>query len=256
MAINVRMKQDVSYLFSGLNNKNNMTANLLGSDFLGQYASIKNGTYSKLMKAYFSECAGEDVKSLAEKEVSSTEEAKSYAKVQSSSDALKESADALLQEGEKSLFAVKEIKTTDENGVETVKEGYDTAGIYKAVSNFVSNYNATVQAAEESGNRSLINKAENMANRTITNLKSLSAVGISMSEDGVLSVDKDAFMKADMSKVKNLFQGMGSYGYGISAQASMMNFAAQNAANSSSSYNAAGSYSGNFSSGNLFESWF
>lgn len=255
MAINIQMKQDVSYLFSGLNN-NNTTSSILGSDFLSQYASIKNGSYSKLMKAYFSECASDEVKSLADKDVSATEDAKSYAKVQSTSDALKESADALLESGEESLFAMKEIAVTDENGVETKKEGYDTESIYKAVSSFVTNYNATVRAAGDSGNDSLINKAENMANRTISNLKQLSSVGISMSESGVLSIDRETFMDANMSTVKGLFQGVGSYGYNISAQASLMNYAAQHAANSGSSYNAAGKYSSSFSSGNLFETWF
>ena len=86
MAINIQMKQDVSYLFSGLNNNN--TSGILGSDFLSQYASIKNGSYSRLMRAYFSECSSDEEKATTDKEISAAEETKSYAKVQTTSDAL------------------------------------------------------------------------------------------------------------------------------------------------------------------------
>ncbi len=257
MAINIQAKQDVSYLFSGLSsNSSDSLSGFITSGALTEYSNIKSGTYSKLMKAYYSEAAGDEVKSIAGKDAAATEEAKAYAKVQTASDALKEAADVLYESGEDSLFAMKQITSTDENGVETTTEGYDVAGIYKAVSSFVDNYNATVSAAESSGNDDLIKKAENMANRTIANLKTLKSVGITLSEKGVLAVDKETFTGANMSTVKNLFQGVGSYGYNVSAQASMMNFAAQHAATNGSSYSASGEYSNSFSSGNLFESWF
>ena len=56
---------------------------------------------------------------------------------------------------------------------------------------------------------------------TIANSKQLAKIGITMKNDGTLSLDKDTFMKADMNTVKNLFQGNGSYGYRVSAQSSM-----------------------------------
>ena len=258
MGVNIQMKQDVSYLFAGLNSGNNTTTNLLSGNWLSDYASIKNGTYGKLMKAYFSTGAGEEISELAKSKdaLTTTEESKAYAKAQTTSDALKDSADALLETGEESLFALKEITTKDENGVEKTTQGYDLEGIYKAVNSFVNNYNATLNAAGDTDNKAIENRATALVNDSITNLKSLKTIGITMDEDGIMTLDKAAFEKADMSTVKRLFNGVGSYGYNISAGASLLNFAAQNATNTTRAYTASGQYSADFSSGNLFESWF
>ena len=51
MNINVRARTDVSFLFSSLGSG---AAGVGGSNFLSDYASIKNGSYAKLMKAYYS----------------------------------------------------------------------------------------------------------------------------------------------------------------------------------------------------------
>lgn len=73
MSINIRANTDYSMLFSSLSTKQNISANFLGntgnmSDLtssvlggsknsgginLGDYASIKNGSYRKLLKSYF-----------------------------------------------------------------------------------------------------------------------------------------------------------------------------------------------------------
>jgi len=257
MGMNIQMRQDVSYLFSSLNN-NNATTNLLSGNWLSDYASIKNGTYGKLMKAYFSTDVADEIGELAKSKdaLATTEESKALAKAQTTSDALKDSADALLETGEESVFALKDITTKDENGVETTTQGYDVEGIYKAVSGFVSNYNATIKAAGDTDNTTVENRAKSLVNDSVSNMKSLKSIGITMNEDGTMTLDKAAFEKADMGTAKRLFQGVGSYGYSISAGASMLNFAAQNAANSTKAYTSSGQYSTGLNSGNLFESWF
>ena len=60
MSINIQAKTDVSYLFSSLGSGE---AGVAGSNLLADYASIKNGSYAKLMKAYYSENADDAVKS-------------------------------------------------------------------------------------------------------------------------------------------------------------------------------------------------
>lgn len=256
MAINIQAKSDVSFLFSGLGGG---ASSVAGSNFLGDYMSIKNGSYTKLMKAYYGGTkTNESVKSAVKdnsalKAVQTKEEAKKYAKVQSTSDALKESADALLG---RALYEQKDIVTKDKDGNETTVKGYDTDAIYKAVNSFVTDYNSVVKAADSADDDKIATRAGFMANQSISNLKSLLAVGISMNADGTLALDKDSFMKADMSKVKKLFNGAGSYGYQVSAQASMINFAADRAAKRGSSYTMTGSYSTNFSNGNLYNSYF
>lgn len=255
MSINIQAKADVSYLFSSLGSG---AAGVANSNFLSDYASIKNGSYAKLMKAYYSECAGDSVKSVVKSNKTAStamtsEESRAYAKVQTNSDALKEAADALLS---KSLFEKKDITTTDENGAETTVKGYDADAIYKAVNSFVTSYNSVISATGETDNSTVARRVTNMTNETASNQKALSNMGISVNKDGTLSLDKDTFMKADMTKVKSLFNGSGSYGYQVSAQASLINYAADNAISKGSSYSVNGSYSYGFSNGNLFNTYF
>lgn len=259
MSINVQAKQDYSFLFSGLGSG---ASGVGGSNFLGDYMAIKNGSYGKLMRAYYGTSASDSVKSIANSNSSTTKtgnltsaDKKAYAKVETAADALKDSADALLATGSKSLFNEKDITTTDENGVETTKKGYDTDAIYKAVNSFVTNYNDTVKAAANVNDSSVTNRVNSMMNNTRVNEKMLNKIGVTVNDDGTLSLDKDTFMKADMKTVKNIFNGNGSYGYQTSAQASLINYAAEHASNRSGFYNTNGDYSDIFNSGNLFNSY-
>lgn len=234
MAINIQAKNDVSYLFSSLGSGAKSVA---GSDFLSQYASIKNGSYGKLMKAYY---AGKDnlpAQSGLQKNENGTD-SKLYAKISTGTDALKDSADALLAKGSKDIFSK------------------DSEAVYGAVKSFVENYNSVVDSAGDSGDNTVIRRATAMVNGSIANMKSLSAIGISVKENGLMSIDKESFMKADMSKVKSLFQGNGSYGYQVSAQASLIHYAAESAADKGSAYTIKGTYNSGFSNGNLFNSYF
>lgn len=253
MSINIQSKTNYSYLFSGLSSS---ASNALSGDFLGQYASIKNGSYGKLMKAYYAKDSNETVKAIANKNGVTSEQSKALAKVETSADALKESADVLLAKGSSSVFQQKDITTTDENGVESTAKGYDTEAIYKAVNGFVTNYNATIKAVDDSENKTVTDRATYMANATISNTKMLNQLGITINSDSTLSIDKDTFMKADMGKAKTLFQGNGSYAYQVSAQASLINYAADHEANKASTYTTNGTLNSNFSSGNLFSSYF
>lgn len=257
MAINIQAKQDMSFLFPSLGSG---AASVMGSNFLSDYASIKNGSYGKLMKAYYGETGKDTVKAFTKsaaskrsQKVQTSEETKAYTKVQTTSDTLKESADALLS---KDLYKKKDITTKDENGHETTVNGYDTEAVYKAVSGFVSSYNSVVNSMDGTNNDTLERRVDYMDSQTRRNSKSLQAVGISVNDNGTLSLNKDTFMKADMGKVKSLFGDNGSYGYQISAQASLINYAADHAANKGSSYTTTGAYASNFSNGSLFSSYF
>ena len=161
-----------------------------------------------------------------------SEDTKKLAEVQSTTDKLKDSADALLATGSQGVF--KEDKMTDED--------------YKAVESFVKDYNSVVSAAGKTDS--------SMVYASATNSKLLAKVGITITEDNTLSIDKDSFMKADVSTAKSLFQGNGSYGYRVSAQASMINFAADSEAGKAGTYTANGRYGNNYNTGNLLNLYF
>lgn len=263
MGIGLQPKNDYSFLFSGLGGNKGSSL----SNFLADYASIKNGTYAKLMKAYYNEADKSTEKASAVNSITadrrrrantlSKDETKAYKEVQSATDDLKESADKLLKTGVRSLFNKKDITTKDENGVETTTKGYDTDAIYSAVNSFVNNYNSVVKAAGSGDvdNNSMNNRVNSMQNTTKNNSKSLAEIGITVNKDNTLSLDKDVFKKSDMSKVQNLFNGTGSYGYSVSSSASMINFTADQALAKANTYTGTGSYNNTNSVGNLFSSY-
>ena len=226
MSINIQAKTNYSFLFSGLSSS---ASNALSGNWLADYASIKNGSYGKLMKAYYAKDSGDSktvASAITKKDTATDTAKKALAKVETTTDALKESADALLATGKKNLFTQKDITTKDE-----------------------------MAAVDDVSDTTVNNRTESLGNTTIANSKQLAKIGITMKNDGTLSLDKDAFMKADMSTVKSLFQGNGSYGYRVSAQSSMINFAADHASTRSSLYTGSAGYTGLYNAGNLFNSY-
>lgn len=245
MSINITAKTDYSYLFSSLGSSSG-SSSLGNLNFLSDYASIKNGSYGKLMKAYFNMNASDEVSSLAEKSTTkkssatSEDTTKTLAKMQSATDSLKESADALLATGKDSVFS----------------EDAVTNKAYEAVSEFVNDYNSVLNASDDVNSSSILSKTANMVSATSANKDLLAKVGITIGEDNSLSLDKDTFMKADASTVKDLFNTTGGYAYRISAQSSLINFAADNEAAKANTYNFNGTYSNNYSAGDIFNSLF
>ncbi len=264
MAINITAKTDYSYLFSGLSNTSSSGVEDLS--FLSDYASIKNGSYGKLMKAYYSESASDSVKELAQNSSQTDksdstgaltkEEATALTKVQSATDELKESADALLETGGKSVFQMVDMLTKDENGVETTTQDYDREAIYSAVNQFVTDYNSVITATADAEDGTVSNRAQNLMRNSLSNEKMLNKIGITIGDDGKLAVDKDTFRKADMATTKTLFQGNGSYGYQVSAQSSLINYAADNAVSRAGTYTGSGTYNNAYNTGNIFNSYF
>lgn len=253
MAINITPKNDYSYLFSGLSSSSG-SGSLGNLNFLSDYASIKNGSYGKLMKAYYSQSASSEVSSIAGKKNSvSSDESKDLQAMQSSTDALKDSADKLLS---KALFEKKDVTIKAEDGTATTTKDYDKDAIYSAVADLVEDYNAVLEASDKIKSNTILGKTTNLASSVVANESMLAKIGITVGEDSNLKIDKETFMKADMGTVKSLFNGNGSLAYRISAQSSLINFATTNEINRSNTYSANGTYTNTYASGDLFNSFF
>ena len=243
----------IGVLFSSLNNNNrsgNGMSDLLGINY-SDYATIRNGSYYKLMKAYYTTGASDEISSIAKDKTNtstSKDDTKTIARIESASEDLKASADALLENGTKSLFKTERV--TDKEGNVTTE--YDTDKIYKAVSKFVDEYNSLVDEASESKTSNISGAAERMVKMTGYNEKMLEKVGITVDEDNHLKIDEKTFKAADMVTVKGLFNERGSYGYQVSAQASMVNYYAENEASKSNTYTNSGTYTYNYNTGALY----
>ena len=245
----------IGVLFSSLNNNNSNKSGNGMSDLLGinysDYATIRNGSYYKLMKAYYTTGASDEISSIAKDKTNtstSKDDAKTIARIESASDDLKESADALLANGTKSLF--KQEQVADKEGKVTTQ--YNTDEIYKAVSKFVDDYNSMVDVASKSETSNISGAAERMIKMTGYNEKMLEKVGITIDEDNHLKIDEKTFKAADMTTVKGLFNERGGYGYQVSAQASMINYYAENEASKSNTYTNAGTYTYNYNTGTMY----
>lgn len=228
------------------------------ASFLSDYASIRNGSYTKLLKSYYNKIDSESNESTSSTNKTDSADKLTNAQLLSERDVaknLKSSAAKLLQTGEESLFNKKEVKDEDGN----VTEEYDTDAIYSAVSDFVKNYNSTVEALGNSNTSSILNAGGRMVSLTSAMAKNLSKVGITVGLNNKLSLDEKKFKEADMNTVNTLFNGTGSYAYNISSSASSI----VNSASSQLSrlngglYTDTGAYGSSYAySGSLYSSFF
>ncbi len=225
---------------------------------LSEYNNIRNGSYYKVVKAYYakqSNKASDSKSSDKSKQSTSTEQNKLTA-TQSDAQSLQAAADALITKGSKSLFTEKDITTKNEDGTETTVKGYDTDAIYEAVKKFADSYNSLLDSASSTDSKTILNSTLNMTNNTKSYSKLLNKVGITIGKDNKLSIDKEAFKKADMSTVKTLFNGTSSFAYSVSTKASMINISAKSEANRASTYNSRGGYNKNYSTGSMLNGLF
>lgn len=211
--VNLDSGYDVSPLLGG-------AANASGN-LLSDYASIKNGSYGKLMKAY---CARQE----AEKESSSGDTAQKLTLMGSSADALKKSAEAL---SDPALWEKKKITKKDEKtGEETETEDYDWDAITKAVKSFVEDYNAVVEQAGGSDTKGVLQNAVWMTDMTDKTQKLLSKIGLNIGKGNKLELDEEDLKKANINTLKSMFSKHGSFADRVAQKAGSISRAASSAA--------------------------
>lgn len=163
------------------------------SSLLSDYASIKNGSYGKMMKSYYAKVDEEDETS--SKKSSKTKE----------TDAASASA------------ARKFYETA--SGMSSLDYSADNIDkLYDSVSAFVKDYNAMMKSASNSKNAKVQAQADALNDYTYQNYKLLAKVGITMNSDRTLSLDEDTFKKVNektgattVPTLTTLFKGIGSF---------------------------------------------
>lgn len=157
-------------------------ANSSGS-LLSDYASVKNGSYEKLLKAYYAKQDSENASM-------SGDSRQKLTLMRSSADSIKKSADAL---NNSSLWEKKKIKKKDEEtGEEIEVEDYDWDSITKAVKSFIGDYNAVVGQAGDSDTRNVLRNAMWMTGITDSTKNLLSKIGITIGKGNKLAVFRHA----------------------------------------------------------------
>lgn len=242
----------VSTLFSSLSSNKN--SGFSTSNILSDYYSIRNGSYKKLLNAYYDKYGKDNSSTNQTNSISvSVDSASLLTSVKSASSDLQDAATKLLDKSSKSVFKQTEVK--DDKG--NVSKEYDMEAIYSAVKDFADSYNSAIKAGSSSNSRTISKATDNMISATNANQKLLKSVGISIdAETKQLSVDKDKLKTANVSAIKSLFNDAGSYGYYMITKSSEMNGAAVLESSKANTYTSAGSYSSSISSGDLYDSLF
>lgn len=245
----------VSTLFSSLGSSKSTGSGLFGIN-LSEYASIRSGSYGKLMRSYFSmdstkgtsksdDSTKNTIEDLATTTSTSKDSIKTLAAIESDAKELTDSAKALYTRSNNKVF------TKDSGG------SYDTDKIYKAVKRFADDYNSMLDTAGKSSTNRISRSVSSMKNETSYNEKPLKEIGITVDEKtGKLSVDETTFKSADTEKIKNLFNGTGSYAYSVATKAAMTESYAKSEAAKSNTYTKNGTYNYNYNSGNIFTDMF
>ena len=197
---------DYSFLFGGT-----QAPSTSGSFSLSDYAAIKNGSYGKLLKAYYA-------KRDAEK-TSGGDSVQKSTLMKNGADALKKSADAL-------------------NNSE-LWEKNDFDAITKAVKSFVEDYNDVIKQAGDSNSKDVLRNAVWLTGMTETNENILSKIGITVGKGNEIELNEEELKKADIQTLKSVFTGYNSFADKVSMKANSISNAA---ARTSGTYRKNGTY--------------
>ena len=220
------------------------------SGLLGDYYSIQNGSYLKMAKKYYAKKASTD----------------SSSKTDSTTTVDKDKLDAINKLSGTSTSASGSKKTETmklaDKAVNSVGDmldskmyEYDREAILKGLKNFVSDYNSVVRSTAKSGNSSTVAAAEKMTNQTAIYGSALEKIGVTIGKDNTLTLDEDAFTKADITDVKSLFTG--SVSFGKNTQMKLLQIYSADATGQSGFNSLYSSQAtNNYSIGNMFDSLF
>ena len=228
----------IGTLFSSLNTSSSASST---TSLLSDYYSIRNGSYKKLLTAYYDKLDKGEVESVSNS--TSVDSTKTLAQIKSVTTDLSEAASDLLEKGSKSVFSKKDGE-------------YDMDAIYDSVKNFVDSYNEVIEEGSKASSTSIERSTNNLINTTSANAKNLAKLGIKIDSDDKLTIDEKAFKEASADAIKSMFNGAGSYAYNVSAKASQLMYNVNTEANKSATYGSNGTYNYNYSAGSIYDSMF
>jgi hypothetical protein len=210
---------------NSLYGSNNSSTNLYS--LFSERNAIKNGTYKKLLKSYYS--------SLEENSGSTTSTSKRRGQNNIIDKLLKEkmypTVSKETQEANTNLTnGIGSLKSSistlqNENTFEDTENGKTASEkVVSAMKSYVNNYNNVVTASKSS---TLSNKTAYVANMMSTTSKfekELGEIGVMLKSDGTLQLDETKLKNTDLSKVQKLFSTDNIQSYG-STIASRVKFA-------------------------------
>jgi hypothetical protein len=206
------INSNISSLFNSLGGGSSANSGPIGSLDLANYAAIKNGSYGKLVKAYYSDGArnSESTAKAASGPASAKKAAAKEEVDRTGLTALKKEANELRSSAQDlskdDLWKTKDGKT-------------DMTKVASAVKDFANSYNKVIDQASKVSSKEVSQDMKFMKGMTDTFSKVLGKIGITVGDDGKMSVDEEALKKADVATAKSLFNGNATYGSQIADKA-------------------------------------
>ena len=196
---------------------------------LGDYNSIRNGTYGKLMKKYYGttvsgSSSGDGTKTkgssgILEKILEEKRNPKVSQEAEKANSTLTSSVGLLKN-------AVSTLQKAD-----TFEDQKDTAGstsstgmekTVSALKNFVASYNDALTASKRSTMTNVSSNIAGIMKATEASAEELKEIGITKNNDGTLNFNEKLLSDDELDRVKELFSGDDAMSYG-SAVASRLN---------------------------------
>lgn len=206
------------------------------SNFFSDWASLKNGSYAKLTKAYY---GNQNSTSSATKAGAGKT---SYVIDKLIEERKNPTLSKQAQEANSNLTAgigtlKSSVAALQKKDTYTAEEGKTASDkVVSALKNYVSSYNDVVSAAKKS---TLSNKTSLIASAmksTSANKDKLAEIGITINANGTLQFNEGKAKSADTSKVQDLFSSDNLLSYG-STVASRLQFAGGTSASTAASTN-------------------
>ncbi len=114
-----------------------------------------------------------------------------YEKLEKTADQLSKAASAFMKAGKDSLFS-------------KARKSGDSQSIYNAAEDFVGKYNSTISALKNTPGTLNDYYSQMLKSVASDNKKALESIGITITKDGSLSVDKDKLKEADIDTLEKV----------------------------------------------------
>ncbi len=187
---------------------------------LTNLTQINTGTYAKLVKSYYAKYDDEGNLKSDSTSKKAKLDSQGLGEIRNDTSELSKATDKLLAKGKNSIW--EKVEKKDEDG--NVTTDYDKDAIYKAVSDFADKYNNLVDSGQKSESTGVLTQVASMVNTSAKSAQTLGKAGITIDSNNHLHVDEDFLKnKANMTYVKDLFNGTGSYAYQVATKSSMAN---------------------------------
>lgn len=190
-------------------------------NYLSDYASIKNGSYGKLLKAYYSKdknsgtSAAGTGSSSGKTVLDKILEERKHPTISKEAQTANSNLTAGISSLSSSVSKLQNAKTyTSEDGASASDK------VVTAMKSFVENYNNVVSSAKKSTLTNKTSYVANIMNNTSANSSKLSELGVTINANGTLQLNENKLKATDVSKVQELFSkdDIMSYGSRISSR--------------------------------------